>query len=83
MSTSGEIPARGHVGALLFACVALGLVIRGVEARSSLWLDELHTLFVAATPGIVELNAVLVEDTHTPLYYLVVQLFHGTVSPLP
>ena len=80
MGNLEESPARGRIVGLILACIALGLVLRGLEARTSLWIDELHTLFVAAAPSASELNAILAKDTHTPLYYLAVQLCSGPLQ---
>ena len=72
---------HGSAARGLFACVVLGLVLRGLEAAlTSVWLDELHTLWVAAAPGVGALNARLAEDTHTPLFYVVVQLLDGALG---
>ncbi len=75
-------PGIGRRGwLLLVACVALGMLLRGIEAHGkSLWLDELHTLDVASRATYTELNDFLKKDVHTPLFYLAVQALHGEVE---
>ncbi len=49
---------------------AAGLLVRVVEARKSVWLDELHTMELARQPGVSGLIDLIRHDVHAPLFYL-------------
>lgn len=73
-----EAPSRAGPGAskaLLLAMLAVAVALRAWEAsESSLWLDELHTLFHAGQPSLRAVAGSVARDNHTPLYFWLVHL---------
>lgn len=64
---------------LLVVCVLGGVLLRGIESeRKSLWLDELHTLYIADSDGLGEVVAKVSEDFHPPLYFWALSFVEGT-----
>jgi hypothetical protein len=78
------IEPRSHPGApeisrargLIALAVMVGLALRVWEAAgSSLWLDELHTLFHASLPTAKQVAASVSQENHTPLFFVFVHWF--------
>lgn len=71
-------PRRFPFGVLVALTVVVGALLRGVEAgRKSLWLDEFHSLFIAAGSGFSDIVERVRMDFHPPLYYLWLHLLDG------
>lgn len=69
-------PEVSRARGLIAIAVAIGLVLRLWEAaESSLWLDELHTLFHASLPTAKQVAASVGQENHTPLFFVFVHLF--------
>jgi len=69
-------PERVPLGVWVWIALAVGLGLRVWEAtESSLWLDELHTLFHASRPDHAAVIDSVRPDNHTPLFFLVVHQF--------
>lgn len=74
-SSSAPCATERPWGASLWIALAVGLVLRVWEGtESSLWLDELHTLFHASHASIGKVLQSVQADNHTPLFFLAV---HG------
>ena len=75
-SPSAPRSTGGPWAASLWLALAVGLVLRVWEGtESSLWLDELHTLFHASRASIGEVLQSVRADNHTPLFFFAVHLF--------
>ena len=69
-----QFQSEGALGWLWIGLtVAVGLALRIWEgSESSLWLDELHTLFHASRPDVAGVLSSVRPDNHTPLFFLAV-----------
>jgi len=75
-------PTAGLANRVVILSVAAGLLLRGLEAAGkSLWLDELHTLDIVSRSSLAELNAALMQDVHTPAFYVAVHALKGVLAP--
>src|SRR6185295_2376932 len=65
-------------GSWIWLAVLVAVILRAWEAlESSLWLDELHTLFHASQPSWSAVAESVQRDPHTPLFFGTVHLFGG------
>jgi hypothetical protein len=66
------------LGLSIWAIALAGFALRAWEAaESSLWLDELHTLYHASQPSLGAVASSVRQDVHTPLFFACVHLFGG------
>jgi hypothetical protein len=80
LTEPGPEARRGRERALLLLALAVGafLLLRVVEAREkSLWIDELHTVHIAAGAGPGEVLERLRPDFHAPLHFLAAHAVRG------
>ncbi|MFT4840295.1 MAG: hypothetical protein ACJA0V_000317 [Planctomycetota bacterium] len=75
VSHSSSAATSSRMKWLLVVCVFLGLALRAIEAHGkSLWLDELHTLFLADSGSLGEIVDKVRSDFHPPLFFWVLSL---------
>lgn len=77
--TRPTLPAdESGPGPWIWLAVLVAVILRAWEAlESSLWLDELHTLFHASQPSWSAVAESVQRDLHTPLFFGTVHLFGG------
>jgi len=67
---------KASLGVAFVAIAFVALALRAWEAvESSLWLDELHTLYHASQPSLADVSDSVRQDNHTPLFFWIVHLF--------
>jgi hypothetical protein len=71
-SLRGWSPLLGAAAIVVVVGIALRLIY--LNARGSLWLDELYSVWAATQPSVPAVLNVLVSDPHPPVYHL---LLHG------